>query len=52
LFPSEKIHVGVRDSDISILPLPECSEKKENGESDVSPAKGVKSREEKKRIDA
>ena len=36
MFPSEDIHIGIRDSGISLLPLPEREEKKENRESDVS----------------
>ena len=40
MFPSEDVHTGIRDSGISLLPLPEREEKNENWESDVSSAEG------------
>ena len=48
MFPGEKIHVSVRDSGIFLLPLPERSEQKENWESNVSSAKGVKSQKNRR----
>lgn len=38
MFPSEEVHTGIRDGGIFLLPLPECKEKIENWESDVSSA--------------